>query len=150
MPGAGWLGYAGSAFFFSLGSVFLLAILFPHRFVKGVRETEDEFELWRPLRRTLHVRYAEVRKILAVSRGGGEVNDELTDVIQIGRSGFSIEHVDFYDSGLCARISGLPGFNEPALREATHHDATILQTFVGKKFVIYCGQGAGPSHKTLR
>jgi hypothetical protein len=132
-----WVGYGASALCFSVGAVFLVSVLVPSRFVRGIRTMPNGFELWRPLRKPLAIRYAELTRVVAVSRGEGDTSDELTFIVHTQRSRASIPEYDLHSTGAFDHVAALPGFKQDVLLLAMNHEATLLQAIIGKRFTVF-------------
>ena len=140
------LGYGIAALCFSAGAIFLSGLLFPHRFIKGVRVSASGFELWRPLRNPLSIPYAEIEKIVAVCHGEGDTSDELTFVVHTKSAQASVEEVDLHSTELFRNLSSLPGFLQSEFQRAASHNATFIETVVGKRFTIFEKQRVGQAN----
>jgi len=132
-----WVAIPSAVFLTSVICVFAAAIVSPGRFIKGVKQTDSGFEVYRPLRRPLSVSLSAIHSIKAISRGGGENGDALEFSFNGGGWTVSVEEFDLYASGVIDGLRHLPGFSHTELNRATEHEATWLDMFIGKKFVIY-------------
>ena len=136
-----WVAIPSAVFLTSVIFVFVAAVFSPDRFIKGVKQTDTGFEVYRPLRRPLPVSLSAIHRITAISRGGGENGDALDFSFNGGSWSVSVEEFDLYASGVIDRLRRLPGFSHTELNRAAEHEASWLDMFIGKKFVIYQSPG---------
>lgn len=136
-----WVAIPSALFLTSVICVFVAAIVSPDRFIKGVKQTASGFEVYRPLRRPLTVSLPAIHSITAISRGGGENGDALDFCFNGDSWTVSVEEFDLYASGVIDRLHQLPGFSRTELNRAAEHQASWLDMFIGKKFVIYQSPG---------
>jgi hypothetical protein len=131
------VGLAALVLFGGLAALFLCGICFPSSFLRGLTVVPGGFEVWRPLRKALRIRYEEIEAIAAVAHGGGDTSDELTFQVTTRTRKVSVHEYDFYVTGVFGELAQLDGFNQTAFDAASHHDASFRDWLIGKKFLLY-------------
>ena len=133
----GWISVAASFLFLCLALLFLSSLVFPAKFRQGVQVVDCGFEVWRPLRKPLTLRYKEINEVVAVCRGAGENNDELIFLVKTASASASVLDHDIYVTGVLDSLASLPGFNPDEFDCASNHRATFRDLVFGKRFSIY-------------
>ena len=131
-----WLAYSLAVVIALVAAVFLLGILAPGKFKRGVCVSEDGFEVWRPLRRAIVIRYSDVVSVTAVARGDGDTNDDLIFRIGTRPATVSLEDADLFNTSVFDALRQIPGFSEASYAAARSHRATLLQALFGQRFTL--------------
>jgi hypothetical protein len=131
-----WLALSATFLFLSLALLFLCGICFPASFRRGIQVVADGFQVWRPLRKPSLVRYSEIKSIVAVARGDGENNDELTFCFGTPNAKLSVYDHDLYVTGVFDQLTQIPGFNQAAFDRASSHEATLRDWLFGRRFSL--------------
>lgn len=131
------IGLGAIVLFGGLAALFLCGVFFPSSFLHGLQVVPGGFEIWRPLHKSLLIKYEEIESIVAVARGDGETNDELTFRVVTRTGAISVHEYDFYVTGVLDDLAKLNGFNQAAFDSASRHDASLRDRLVGKHFSLY-------------
>ncbi len=131
-----WLAYSLAVVIALVAVVFLLGILAPRKFKRGVSVSEGGFEVWRPLRRAILIRYSDVVSVTAIARGDGDTNDDLIFRVGTRRASVSLEDADLLNTCVLDGLRQIPGFSEANYAAARSHRATPLQAIFGRRFTL--------------
>jgi hypothetical protein len=117
-------------FFFSV-----YAALNRDRFLNGVILTDSGFECRRPLRKPKRSTFVDILRIEAVVFDSP--GNDIPVRIHTPEYAVLISEDERIFSGIWERIMSMEGFNQEAYVEATYYEVTWLESFTGKKFVVY-------------
>jgi hypothetical protein len=133
------VGLGAGLLFGGLAALFLCGIFFPSSFRRGLQVVPGGFEVCRPLRKPLLFKYEEIESLVAVARGDGATNDELTFRVVTRTGEVSVHEYDFYVTGVLDEFAKLNGFNQAAFEAASRHDASLRDRLVGRQFRFIFG-----------
>lgn len=130
--------WASTIFFLLIGLVFLFVVLFPERFMRGIRMLDDGFECAWATKARVFVRFDDISLIEASSFESSETGER--DIVLWIHSKSSTAVVcesDLFRTGLLERLEAFPGFDQTQITKAINFESSWYFLFFKKKFVVF-------------
>ncbi len=129
---------ASTIFFLLIGLVFLSIVLFPERFMRGIRMLDDGFECAWATKARIFVRFDEISLIEASSFKSSETGErDIVLWIHFKSSTAVVCESDLFRTGLLERLEALPGFDQTQITKAINFESSWYFCFFKKRFVVF-------------
>lgn len=132
----GWVGFLVCAGTALPALLFLVALVLPDQFRRGVRAMPDGFEVWRPLRRPVVIRYGDIRGLAVVAHGCDDPGNAMVFHIITAKVRIRVPDIDLHGTSVLDHLYVLPGFSGSAYQEALNVEVTGLHWLTGRRFVL--------------
>lgn len=127
-----------AGFFLFAAPIFLFAIIFPKKCLRGIRMFDDGFEYCLQFSTAKIMRFEDITFIEAVGFEAPETGEkDFLLWIYTSCQKVSVVERDLYRTGLLDKLEKFPGFNQSAISAAVNFQPKWRDRFNKKRFVVF-------------